>query len=42
MNGRIVGYVAADDPLHDFLGKIIRDVLRVREPRRPLRLPAVR
>ena len=33
MNGKYVGYVAGDDPLHDFLGKIIRDVMDVREPR---------
>ena len=33
MNGEYVGYVAGHDPLHDFLGKIIRDVMDVREPR---------
>jgi Phosphotransferase enzyme family len=32
MNGRYVGYVAGDDPLHAFLGRIIRDRLGVREP----------
>ena len=32
MNGRYVGYVAGDDPLHDFLSRIIRDRLQVREP----------
>jgi hypothetical protein len=37
MNGEYVGYVAGDDPLHDFLGKIIRDVMDVREPRRAFR-----
>ena len=33
MNGKYVGYVAGDDPLHDFLSKIIRDLMDVREPR---------
>jgi hypothetical protein len=33
MNGRYVGYVAGDDPLHDFLTRIIRDRMGVREPR---------
>jgi Phosphotransferase enzyme family len=32
MNGRFVGYVAGHDPLHDFLGWIIRDRMGVREP----------
>jgi Phosphotransferase enzyme family len=32
MNGRYVGYVAGDDPLHGFLSRIIRDRLEVREP----------
>ncbi len=32
MNGRYVGYVAGDDPLHDFLSRIIRDRLQVHEP----------
>ncbi len=31
MNGRYVGYVAGHDPLHDFLSKIIRDRMGVRE-----------
>jgi aminoglycoside phosphotransferase (APT) family kinase protein len=31
MNGTYVGYVAGEDPLHDFLRMIIRDVLGVRE-----------
>ena len=38
MNGRYVGYVAADDPLHDFLSGIIRDLLGVREPRPAFRV----
>ena len=33
MNGKYVGYVAGHDPLHDFLSKIIRDLMDVREPR---------
>ena len=33
MNGRYAGYVAGDDPLHDFLSGIIRDVLQVDVPR---------
>src|SRR6202451_2346253 len=32
MNGKYVGYVAGEDPLHRFLGKIMRDRLQVREP----------
>jgi len=32
MNGRYVGYVAGDDPLHGFLSRIIRHRLKVREP----------
>jgi hypothetical protein len=32
MNGRYVGYVAGDDPLHGFLSRIIRDRLKVSEP----------
>jgi aminoglycoside phosphotransferase (APT) family kinase protein len=32
MNGRYVGYVAGHDPLHDFLCRIIRDRMDVREP----------
>jgi aminoglycoside phosphotransferase (APT) family kinase protein len=31
MNGRYVGYLAGDDPLHGFLSRIIRDDLEVRE-----------
>ena len=31
MNGSYVGYVAGDDPLHGFLGRIIRDQMGVRE-----------
>ncbi len=30
MNGRYVGYVAGDDPLHGFLSRIIRDRMGVR------------
>ncbi len=33
MNGSYVGYVAGDDPLHGFLGRIIRDQMGVREIR---------
>jgi aminoglycoside phosphotransferase (APT) family kinase protein len=33
VNGRYVGYVAGDDPLYDFLSRIIRDRMAVREPR---------
>jgi Phosphotransferase enzyme family len=33
MNGRYVGYVAGSDPLHDFLTRIVRDRMGVREPR---------
>ncbi len=32
MNGRYVGYVPGDDPLQDFLSRIVRDRLQVREP----------
>ena len=32
MNGRYVGYVAGDDPLHGFLSRTIRDRMGVREP----------
>jgi hypothetical protein len=32
MNGKYVGYVAGEDPLHGFLSKIMRDRLEVREP----------
>ena len=37
MNGRYVGYVAGDDPLYDFLSKIIRDLMGVREPQAAFR-----
>src|SRR4051794_25122425 len=33
MNGKFVGYVARDDPLHGFLSMIARDRLEVRKPR---------
>jgi aminoglycoside phosphotransferase (APT) family kinase protein len=33
MNGRYVGYVEERDPLHDFLNRIMRDLMEVREPR---------
>ena len=33
MNGTCVGYVAGHDPLHYFLGGILRDHLNVRESR---------
>jgi aminoglycoside phosphotransferase (APT) family kinase protein len=33
MIGRFVGYVTDDDPLHDFLSGIIRELLHVHEPR---------
>jgi hypothetical protein len=32
MNGKYVGYVAGDDPLHEFLTTIMRDRMQVREP----------
>ena len=32
MNGKYVGYVAGEDPLHGFLSTIMRDRLEVREP----------
>ncbi|HYY79211.1 MAG TPA: phosphotransferase [Actinomycetes bacterium] len=38
MHGRYVGYVAGHDPLHDFLSRIIRDHLGVREPRPAFRV----
>ena len=38
MNGRYVGYVAGHDPLYDFLSRIIRDDMRVREPRPAFRV----
>jgi aminoglycoside phosphotransferase (APT) family kinase protein len=31
MNGRYVGYVAGHDPLHEFLSRIIHDLMEVRE-----------
>ncbi len=31
MNGKYVGYVAGDDPLHGFLSRIVRDLMGVRE-----------
>ena len=37
MNGRYVGYVDGGDPLHGFLSRIIRDVMRVRESRAAFR-----
>jgi hypothetical protein len=42
MKGKYVGYVASCDPLHDFLSRIIRDLMVVREPQpafRAFRLP---
>ncbi len=33
MLGRYVGYVGGDDPLHDFIGRIMRDLLGVHESR---------
>ena len=38
MNGKYVGYVAGQDPLHDFLSKIIRDRLGVHEPQPAFRV----
>ena len=32
MNGKYVGYVAGEDPLHGFLSTIMRDRLKVRAP----------
>ena len=32
MNGKYVGYVAGEDPLHGFLSRIMRERLEVREP----------
>jgi Phosphotransferase enzyme family len=32
MKGKYVGYVAGDDPLHNFLSRIIRDRMWVRQP----------
>jgi aminoglycoside phosphotransferase (APT) family kinase protein len=38
MNGKYVGYVAGEDPLHGFLSMIMRDRLGVREPRPAFRV----
>ena len=38
MNGKYVGYVAGEDPLHGFLSKIMRDRLEVREPQLAFRV----
>ena len=38
MNGKYVGYVAGEDPLHGFLSMIMRDRLDVREPRPAFRV----
>src|ERR1017187_3340995 len=38
MNGRYVGYVAGHDPLYEFLSRIIRDDIGVREPRPAFRV----
>jgi Phosphotransferase enzyme family len=38
MHGRYVGFVAGHDPLHQFLGRIVRDRLGVREPRPAFRV----
>ena len=38
MNGKYVGYVAGEDPLHDFLSGIMRDRLGVREPQLAFRV----
>jgi hypothetical protein len=38
MNGKYVGYVAGEDPLHGFLSTIMRDRLEVREPRLAFRV----
>jgi aminoglycoside phosphotransferase (APT) family kinase protein len=38
MNGKYVGYVAGEDPLHGFLSRIMRDRLEVREPRLAFRV----
>jgi aminoglycoside phosphotransferase (APT) family kinase protein len=38
VNGRYVGYVAGDDPLHGFLSRTIRDRMGVREPRPEFRV----
>jgi len=38
MNGKYVGYVAGEDPLHGFLSTIMRDRLEVREPQLAFRV----
>jgi len=38
MNGSYVGYVAGQDPLHDFLSRIIRDRMGVCEPQPAFRV----
>jgi len=38
MSGRYVGYVDGHDPLHGFLSKILRDLMRVREPKPAFRV----
>jgi aminoglycoside phosphotransferase (APT) family kinase protein len=38
MNGKYVGYVAGEDPLHGFLCKIMRDRLEVRAPQLAFRV----
>jgi aminoglycoside phosphotransferase (APT) family kinase protein len=38
MNGKYVGYVAGQDPLHDFLSRIIRDRMGVCEPQPAFRV----
>src|SRR5450755_5130450 len=38
MNGKYVGYVAGEDPLHGFLSKIMRDRLEVRAPQLAFRV----
>jgi hypothetical protein len=38
MNGKYVGYVAGEDPLHGFLSKIMRDRLEVCAPQLAFRV----
>jgi thiamine kinase-like enzyme len=38
VKGKYVGYLAGSDPLHDFLGGIIRDQMDVREPQPAFRV----
>ncbi len=38
MNGRFVGYVPGDDPLHDFLSRIVRERMGIHEPRPAFRV----